>query len=319
MSNPKLPVYTLDDLRDEIWEYRKKGLQRGAYCGFPEFHEYYSMKKGSTTYIVAPAAVGKTEFVKELMINTAEFNDWSWVVFTPETGSPKEVFADLLWAYLRKPILSGVGFESATDAEVDAGMDFIGKHFYILDVGLRDLDVRTYFGAIKKLIEMGVHVDATMIDPVTEMDIYTGNTGRDLELGSFLSNIRRLSGVYHIHSVLVFHSRDVDMRKGVLENGRKIQYPVPPNMSSIAGGMQPSRKGFFILGLWRAPNGLINPDTQEPYPKNQLHVEVLKAKPKAIGKLGVYRFTYDPYSTRFMDENGEWSQPLPTEENKLPF
>jgi len=315
----RLPVYQLDELRDELLEYRKRGLQRGAYCGFPEWHEYYSMKKGSTTYIVAPAAVGKTEFVKELMINTAQFEDWVWVLFTPETGSPKEVFADLMWAYIRKPILSGIGFESATDAEVERAMDFVNKHFYVLDVGLRDLDVRTYFSVIKKLIEKGVHVDATMIDPVTEMDIYTGNMARDLELGSFLSNVRRLSGVYHIHSVLVFHTRELDMRKGVLEDGRKLSYPLPPTLGSIAGGLQSSRKGFFVLGLWRAPNGLIHPDTGEPYPKNVLHVEVLKAKPKAIGKLGVYKFTYDPYSTRFRDEYGEWSRPLNEQSEEIPF
>jgi len=303
-------IFRLSDLRGEILSFRKNGLKRGGYCGFPEFHKYYSMKKGSTTYIVAPAAVGKSEFVKELMLNTAMFEDWRWVVFSPETGSPKEVFADLLWGYIGKPIVTGEGFDGATDAEVEAGMEFVDKHFYVLDVGLMDLSVQTYFSEIRELIDSGVQVDATLIDPVTEMDIYTGGGARDLELGKFLTGIRRMSGAYNIHSVLAFHTKSIGLKQTKDIYGQDIRYYPPPQMDDIAGGLQSSRKGFFILGLWRPPLNVINPDTDQPYERNTLYVEVLKAKPKAIGRTGKVMFKYNTYSTRFTDAEDLGARPL---------
>ena len=309
-------IFRLNDLKKEILSFRKNGLKRGGYCGFPDFHKYYSMKKGSTTYVAAPAAVGKSEFVKELMINLAMFEDWNWVVFSPETGSPKDVFADLLWGYIGKPIVRGDGFKSATDKEMDAGMKFVNDHFFVLDVGVKDLNVATYFNEIRELIESGEHVDATLIDPVTEMDIYSSGGARDLELGKFLTGIRRMSGAYNIHSVLVFHTKSVGLKQTKDVYGKDIRYYPPPQMDDIAGGLQSSRKGFFIIGLWRPPLNVINPDTDQPYEKNTLYVEVLKAKPKAIGKTGVSVFKYNPLSTRFTDSRGLGARPL---DNKIPF
>jgi len=276
-------IFRLNDLKEEILSFRKNGLKRGGYCGFPEFHKYYSMKKGSTTYVVAPAAVGKSEFVKELMINTATFEGWKWVVFSPETGSPKEVFADLLWGYIGKPIVTGEGFDSATDKEIEAGMEFVNDHFF---------------------------------DPVTEMDIYSSGGARDLELGKFLTGIRRMSGAYNIHSVLAFHTRSISLKQTKDMYGKDIRYYPPPQMDDIGGGLQPSRKGFFILGLWRPPLNVINPDTDQPYEKNALYVEVLKAKPKAMGMLGTLKFNYNGYSSRFTDEDGLPARPL---NDKLPY
>lgn len=309
-------IFRLSDLKKEILSFRKNGLKRGGYCGFPDFHKFYSMKKGSTTYIVAPAAVGKSEFVKELMINTATFENWNWVVFSPETGSPRDVFADLLWGYIGKPILKGDGFESATDAEIEAGMEFINKHFYVLDVGIMDLNVTTYFKQIKDLIDSGENIDAVLIDPVTEMDIYSGGGARDIELGKFLTGIRRMSGAYNIHSVLAFHTKSIALKTTKDVYGNDIRYYPPPQMDDIAGGLQSSRKGFFILGLWRPPVNVPNPATNEPYEKNTLYVEVLKAKPKAIGKTGVNIFKYNKLSTRFTDESGLGARPL---DQKIPF
>jgi hypothetical protein len=308
-------IYGIDEFKEALTQYRHEGLKRGAYCGFPELHEYYSMKKGSTTYVVAPAAVGKSEFIKEIMINTAVFEDWNWVVFSPETGSPKEVFAELLWAYARRPIVKSDRFEPATDEEFEAAIEFVGKHFFVLDTGLYDLTPSVYFKEIDKLINDGHKIDGTVIDPTTELSVYNGGQ-RDIELGSFLTAIRKNSGVYNIHTVLIFHTRGMEYVKGKDENGNAIRYLPPPTIFDIAGGQQASRKGMFIIGLWRPPAGVIDPETGEPYKRNQLWVNIAKAKPKAIGKLGTLKFNYDGYSSRFTDGEGLPSRPL---DDKLPF
>jgi hypothetical protein len=109
-------IYKAEDVRDSLSTLRNEGVKKGAWTGFDSLFDKYSVKKGSTTYIYAGAHQGKSQFGFELMMNLSEYSGWKWAVYTPETGSPTEVFAELLWVYLRKPFLINDHL-TATDEE----------------------------------------------------------------------------------------------------------------------------------------------------------------------------------------------------------
>ncbi len=308
-------IHPLDgEIRKNLLSLRKNGLKKGMWSGWDELYNHYTVKEGGTTYVVAPAAVGKTAIVYELTVNLAQFEGCKVCIFTPETGSATDVYNELLWAYLREPFYKHADGH-ATDKQVKDALDWMSEHFYVIDPMHQDLTASSYFQAIEQLQEeRKISIDIAVIDPITDMDIY-GEGARDLALGGFLTRVRKFSSSYKIHTFVAFHTKAMSLVEGKRVDGSKVRYYPPPTMADVAGGEMAARKGLFIMGLWRPPANVIDPETGEPFLRNETRVEVLKAKPKALGKQGVVKLYYDTYSSRYysLDNNNEkiWSYPKP--------
>lgn len=298
-------IYRLDnDMKSSLIKLRNEGLRKGAYPGWESLYELYSLKEGSTTYIVAPPYSGKSVFINELMMNLADFEDWKWVVFSPETGSPRDLFAELLWVKLRKPFLRFNKNLDATDEDVEKAIKFVEEHFYILDPLHADLDEQMYFKAIKNVQEeYKVKINGTVIDPVTDFEI--SGQQRDLALGRFLTRVRKFSSSYGIHSILAFHTKAMGYVMGKNIDGNEVRYLPQATMFDVAGGEMASRKGMFIISLWRTPYNVIDKETGTVYPSNETRVNVLKAKPKSVGHIGGIKLYYDAMSSRYYEIDGK--------------
>ena len=307
-------IHPLDDtIRKNLLSLRKNGLKKGMWAGFSDLYEHYTVKEGGTTYFVAPPAVGKTAITYELTMNLAEFEGCKVAIFTPETGSATDVYNELLWAKLREPFLKHNG-GTKTEKEVNDAIDWMSEHFFVIDPMHQDLTANSYFKAIKDLEEENdIKIDVAVIDPITDMDIY-GEGARDLALGNFLTRVRKFSSTYKLHTFVAFHTKAIGLVEGVDVDGGKVRYYPPPTMADVAGGEMASRKGLFILGLWRPPLNVINPETGDVFEPNETRVGVLKAKPKALGKPGKVSLYYDVYSSRYYELNDGaivWSKAKP--------
>lgn len=294
-------VYTAEELRDSLSTLRNEGIKKGAWTGFDSLYEKYSVKKGSTTYIYAGAHQGKSQFGFELMMNLAQFSGWKWAVYSPETGSPTEVFAELLWVYLRKPFLINNKI-TATDEESEKAIDFINRHFFIIDSGLQDLSVEGFYTAVDEIeLTHDVKVSGCMIDPFTEIktDVSSG-VRDDIAIGQVLTKIRKHSAENDFHTIVTVHTKH---QQAKYKDG--VPYVDVPTMNDIAGGMQWSRKGMMVVNVWRCPFGLQD-ENGIPYEPNQVKITVVKAKPKIVGNLGSVTLYYDKLSNRYyeIDKNG---------------
>jgi len=301
MQKGKQLFHVLDDnMKEQLLAYRKTGLQKGAWVGWQDLYDHWSIKRGSTTYILAAPASGKSTFTTEIIMNLAEFENQRIIIFTPETGSPREIFAELLWAKLKEPFVN-FGGNKKSGREVEKAIDFISEHFVIIDNAQQDLNEQLYFRAIFDYQEAtGNGLDVAVLDSVSDVEL-SGNH-RDLALGRFLTRMRNLSSANDIHTIMTFHTRTLPLTDGKKEDGSKTSYKAPPTLNNFAGGEMPSRKGFFILGLWRPPANVIDPETGFIFPRNETRIEILKAKPKAIGKLGVVKLYYDAFENRYYEE-----------------
>ena len=294
-------VYTAEELRSSLTNLRNEGIKKGAWTGFESLYEKYSVKKGSTTYLYAGAHQGKSQFGFELMMNLSQFSGWKWAVYSPETGSPTEVFAELLCVYLRKPFLINKKI-TATDEESDKAIEFINKHFFIIDSGLQDLSVEGYYTAVAEIEETyDVKIDGCMIDPFTEIktDVSSG-VRDDIAIGQVLTKIRKHSAENDFHTIVTVHTKH---QQAKYKDG--VPYVDVPTMNDIAGGMQWSRKGMMVINVWRCPFGLQD-ENGIPYEPNQVKITVVKAKPKIVGNLGSVTLYYDKLSNRYyeLDKNG---------------
>jgi hypothetical protein len=308
-------VHPLDaKIRENLLNLRKNGLKKGRWAGWDELYEYYTVKEGGTTYFVSPPAVGKTALTYEITVNLAEYENCKVAIFTPETGSATDVYNELLWAYMREPFFKHKDGKMS-EKDVNLAIDWMSEHFYVIDPMHQDLTASSYFQAIEQLQEQyKIKIDIAVIDPITDMDIY-GEGARDLALGNFLTRVRKFSSAYKIHTFVAFHTKAIGLVEGKRIDGSKVRYYPPPTMGDVAGGEMASRKGLFIIGLWRPPLDVIDVETGEPFLRNETRVEILKAKPKALGKQGVVKLYYDTYSSRYysLGANREkiWSYPKP--------
>ncbi len=289
-------IYKVEDVKDSLNTLRTEGVKKGAWTGFSSLFDKYSMKKGSTTYIYAGAHQGKSQFGFEVMVNLAEYSGWKWAVYSPETGSPTEVFAELLWVYLRKPFLINDHI-TATDEEKEKAVEFISKHFFLVDSGLQDLSIEGFYTAVEQIEEDNfLKIDGCMIDPFTEIrtDVSSG-VRDDIAIGQVLTKVRKHSAERNYHSIVTVHTK---YQTAKYKNG--IPYVDVPTMNDIAGGMQWSRKGMMVLNVWRCPYGLED-ENGVPYEPNQVKITVVKAKPKIVGKLGSVTLYYDKMKNRYYE------------------
>jgi twinkle protein len=303
-------IYTANELRDSLTTLRNNGIKKGAWTGFSSLFDKYSVKRGSTTYIYAGAHQGKSQFGFELMMNLAEYDGWKWAIYSPETGSPTEVFAELLWVYLRKPFLVNDKI-TATDEETEVAIEFINKHFYIIDSGLQDLSIEAFYTSVEKIEQDNfIKIDGCLVDPFTEIktDVSAG-VRDDIAIGQVLTKVRKHSADRDYHTIVTVHTRH---QQAKYKNG--VPYVDKPTMNDIAGGMQWSRKGMMVVNVWRCPFGLED-GNGIPYEANQVEITVVKAKPKIVGKLGTVTLYFDKLSNRYyeLDEQGRkrfaYSQP----------
>lgn len=291
-------IFRLNDSRKRLWDLSENGLKKGAYVGFPELHDFYSVKIGSTSYVVAPPASGKSAIGWEFLMNLAEYSGWRMAIFSPETGDATSIYAEILWAKLRKPFLKN-DVLNASDDEKRKAMEFVDKHFFILDSGTKDMTLDMAYQAVLDLEEEeGIKIQGVMLDPWTELVYNTMGQRDDVAMGNALTKVRKYSMQYDFHTFIFFHTRAMGLVEDKDASGNRIRYSPPPTMFDVAGGQMASRKGMFIIGLWRPPTQ-INDEDGNPYEPNTLIIEILKAKPKAVGKVGKVRLYYDAWSTRF--------------------
>jgi len=306
--------YKLEDVKEELDTLKNKGLQKGFDVGFNWNNLPYTIKLGSTTYIGAPPATGKTEFQKEILINLSCLHGWNHVVYTPETGSPAEVFSELCSAYIGKPYNKSSYQMSQT--EMLQAEYFVNEHFTIIDSLDEEIDIIRFYDLVDEIEQArGKTIHTTTVDPWNELnEIYLpSDLGReDKFISRALGFVRKNARKKNRHNFIITHVRDQAM---LSENG--ISYYPFPHAREIAGGQTWFKKGMTVLLLWRPPFGLTD-NNSRPYGENELHVRIAKVKPKGTSERGTYIMSLDTqkYQYYFLDEiSGEKTFSLRGEHN----
>lgn len=282
----------LTDVNSELNEYRAKGVQRGKSIGFSWDYLPITIKKGSTTYIGAAPHVGKTEFTFDLLINLSCIHGWKHIIYTPETGTPTEIYAELISKYIGKDFCTGE--YSMTEIERAKGEYFISEHFFVIDPVDEELTIEKFYELVNEIeLNEDIRFDTTLIDPWNELteNMTHEDMGReDKYLSRILGYCRKNARTTNRHNIIINHVRDQAAQK--LKNG-VFYYPMP-SPRDMAGGQVWFRKGMLMIMLWRPPIGWENPDDQQVTTEtNELIVRVAKSKPKGVSLNGLYKLFYD--------------------------
>ena len=297
----------LTSLNTEMFDIRQKKDIRGKSIGWDWDMLPYTIKEGCTTYIGSAPASGKTELWFEILINLSCLHNWNHVVFSPETGSSAEIFAELCYKYIGKPYVQGQN--SMTNSEQIVAEMFINEHFIVIDPIDEDLTITKFYDLVDEIEKKeGMKIHTTTIDPWNELteEFLPSDLGReDKYLSRILGTVRKNARRTGRHNCVINHVRDQPMVSSKTIAGTDISYFPMPSARDFAGGQVWFRKGLSVLIPWRPPYGLMDSDGVGAE-KNEVHLKVAKSKPKGVSKNGVYKLylDLDKYQFYMLDYKG---------------
>lgn len=247
--------------------------------GFTGLNEYYTVKPGCTTYIGGIPSHGKTEFHMELLLHLSEYYGWKHFLFTPETGSPVEIVAELSHKYIMKPFHKVAGQMSLNEKyQADA---WLNEYFFIHN----SYEETTIDDLLKLALEVkdSYGLNTLSIDPWNELaHDFAKHAGReDKYLEFVLGKIRRFARDNNIHIFIIAHPRTLRPVDGRYE---------PPTAFELSGGAAWYAKAETIICVFRPSMD-----------NNEADIIIQKAKPKHIGKKGQCKLYFDYGKSRYYE------------------
>lgn len=297
----------LTNVNNELFDIRQQKDVRGKSIGWDWDLLPYTIKEGCTTYIGSAPASGKTELWFEILINLSCLHNWNHVIFSPETGSSAEIYAELCFKYIGKPYVQGQN--SMSNSEQIVAEMFINEHFIVIDPIDEDLTITKFYELVDEIERKeGIKIHTTTIDPWNELteEFLPSDLGReDKYLSRILSAVRKNARKTGRHNCVINHVRDQPMVSSKTIAGTDISYFPMPSARDFAGGQVWFRKGLSVLIPWRPPYGLLDSDGNGAE-KNEVHLKVAKSKPKGVSKNGIYKLylDVDKYQYYMLDFKG---------------
>ena len=289
--------FKVKEFSDEVYNAQFETFKKGYSCGWSNGDDRISFKPGYTTYLYSHPHQGKTVFVTESLIHLAKNEGLKICIYSPESGSKKDIVWNLIQVYVGKK-LYGKGAYKVSTLEIDLAIDFIDEHFIILEHepfssnGLERFTVKDIFNQVHLAQKQyNTKVDILCIDPFNLLDREENEDKKaiaDYVLGT-LSFINSASKKMNMHTILVAHLAAQDL---LLDKETGIEYMPKPHPSGLAGGQSFWRAGFQMIGIHRLPYGMSD-RTGMPYPENAMWIICQKTKPFGVGKLGHFELFFD--------------------------
>lgn len=279
-------IATHNDIASELEYYHKHGAEPGLYCGFPNLHEFYNMKAGGCTDWTGLPQSGKSQLLLELLYNTSDFYGNVHVLNTPDIGNVIETLDILIHIH------TGKTFEKKYPNRIELKEAFeasawILNHFLIIEQSDPKAKMTPVaFWEMCAEMKKSQRIDTGTIDSWKDMD----HEGMGGNYASYLSHVlpvrNKIAEFNKIHFHTVIHPKNP--RRG--EKGKI--YAIQTD--DMEGGAQWNNSGKTIISVARE------------FDSKLVDINILKAKPRVVGKRGFTSLQFDPSNSRYywMDAAG---------------
>lgn len=277
-------ILTFTDVEEGLTDYHTHGARPGIFLGFENMRNFYSMRdEGVTDWTGLPQS-GKTELLLECLFNASIQYGKKHLLMVPDIGKSIEVMAILIHKY------TGKTFEKKYPNFIDLKTAFnacpwLFEHFYIMekvDAKAKITPIQYWELACKLKKEIGIHT--ATIDSWKDLHHPYGDHGGTYAM--YLSHVlparNMMSEQHNIHFHTVVHPKTPRRNK----SGELIH----PHVDDIEGGAQWNNSGKTIISVHRA-----TPET------TCADVQMLKVKPRVVGKRGFFALNFDPSTSRYYE------------------
>lgn len=275
-------VFSEDELKKEIYEYKEKGNGSGETTGWAELDKFYNVSKGQLTVVTGIPGSGKSNFIDAMMVQMAGKNDWNFVIFSPENQPVSRHLRSLIEKYSQLPMFKGI-HQSISDTEFDLSIKWVNRHFILMNPNKMPRRVDIILNEISKQIE-DKKIDGCVIDPWNELE-HTRPFGMNESeyTAQVLMQFKQFAGRHNIHLWIIAHPTKLrKIEKG--ENEGK--YPIP-TLYDISGSANWRNKADCGLVLYR------------DFETNEVTLYIQKIRFKDNGELGNLKLYYEKDTGRY--------------------
>ena len=275
---PLMGVYSAHEYSDAFIDLYLKGHGKGASTGIKTVDDLFTVADAGLTVVTGLPNSGKSEFIDQIMVNTALNLNWKWAICSFE-NPPAMHMAKLSEKIVGKPFYEGVtprmGRKDAEDAA-----DFINEHFVFLDS--KDGAVSTVESIIDRTKQavMRLGVGGLVIDPYNYIEMT--NDKEHKGISDMLTEIITFAKAHDIHVFFIAHPKGmIPLKDGT--------FPVPTGMH-ISGGPTWFAKADLGITVHRGNQGV--------------EIHCWKVRLTWIGRQGMVYVDYDVPTGRYSDYVG---------------
>ena len=274
---------------DALWQKMRysfeNGKERGTTTHFPKLDANFTWKRGDISLIIGHPNFGKSEFILQLMLAKAVFDNWKWGVFSPENYPEDEFYDQLIHAYIGKTTDPYYKEYQMSISEYERGYKFIKDHFfYIYPEELHTIDELE--ARFISLIETE-NINGTFIDPYNQV-VNNLDMRDDQQISKFLRGRKSFSKKYMTCDVISAHPKGIRRNK----NGKFDRITI----HDIAGGAMWGNMMDNIMIIDR-------PNFYEDKMDTSVVIDVHKIKKqKLVGIPGECEFDYNRRENRYYCE-----------------
>ena len=274
-------IVDADEVMSRTEKYHKDGAEPGVYVGYEAFNGLYSMKLGSCTDWTGAPQSGKTQLLMQLLHYTSVAYGWKHTLYVPDMGELEEIMDILIHIHTGKTIDPRYANRISLQ-EMFSANNWLLDNFFILDAEPEApplTSVQFWEYVCETRCQTGV-IDSWK-DMSHDYSKHGGNYAR--YLSEVLPRRNALAQRFKKHFHTVIHPKNA--RRG--KNGDKQNVDV----DDMEGGAQWNNSGKSIIGC--------NRDT---FDTTIIDIDILKAKPRIVGKRGMLQLEYDVVRGQYFEK-----------------
>jgi len=286
-------IVELNKVTDELFHLQKHGLTPGYKIGFPSLDELYSVKPGRTTIIYGIPTSGKTQFHIQLLTSLTCKHNKKHLIYTPETGSAAEIYAEIIHCLTGKPF-SLSSLNRITEKELYKVIPFVQDYFKVIDVEDEGLKFDEWIELTNMAVkDYGIFTSSIDNWNDIEHDMEGGIISEYLkkQLPKFNRNARN----HKTHNFIIAHSKNPVMMD------KNQEFPKAPRVDEIEGGSLWYAKAVNLICIHREGEER----TDGWHQSTEAQIIIRKMKKRVEGRKGTALLTFDPFRNCYYENKGE--------------
>jgi twinkle protein len=278
-------IITVDMVWDEVENYFRDGLNRGAQTGKLEmFDELVSFVEGQMMVVTGIPNHGKSPFTLFIMACLSLRYGWKWAFFTPEHKPLSIYITKICELILGKRVRKGVGF---TDREKQLAYDFISKYFFFIQPSDDNLTLDNILEKAELLVKQK-GINGLLIDPWNKLEhnIESNQTEHNY-VSKELDKLIKFNQRNKVFAIVVAHP------KKMMKKPKSDLYEVP-SLYDISGSSNWFNKPDIGITFYRN------------FTTGLSEIYVNKFKYEHLGSQGMTESRFNMNNSRMTNTFGEW-------------
>ena len=202
---PVKGLFTVEQFQSTAVDFFNNGMKRGTPTGWSNADAMYSVMTGQVTVVTGVPNSGKSEFLDALTINLAKYNDWKFMVFSPENGKEQHV-VKLVEKIIGQPT-DPKSLERMSETDFGRGLAWLSsRYFFAVAEDQDELPTIDWILQKAKAAVMRYGVKGIIIDPYNEIEHALPKGMQETTyISQLLSKIKRFAKAFDVHVWIIAH------------------------------------------------------------------------------------------------------------------